>query len=257
MFEESDEENKPFNHASVIIQNGLEKNSLRDEIYCQLIKQATNNLKEKYLIRIWELLAFCTGCFAPSSYFHKYLVKFFDNHAEESGDIGAWASYCKDRLEKITELGKRFFVPTERELDAVQHRKPLIQEFYFLDGRQKKVPVYSSTTAMESLEFLLQMVGLKDQEGYMIYEHYVVVNKRTQHTEVMERSLLYSEVICNSLSKFKELENAYSKETFHLETSFLIKRKLFLTPRKMPSDPVEITLQFHQVSLFFFKFLLL
>ena len=116
-----------------------------------------------------------------------------------------------------------------------------------MDGRQKKVPIYSSTTAMESLEFLLQMVGLKNPEGYMVYEHYVVLNKKTNRTDIIERSLLYSEVLCNSLSKFEALELAYPEEEFHLETSFLIKRKLFLLPRKISNDPVEIALQFQQV----------
>lgn len=237
-----------FSHAYIIIQNGLEKSSLRDEIYCQLIKQATNNLKEKYLIRIWELIGYCTGCFGPSEYFQKFLLKFLDTKMQEVGEIGTWSSFCKDRLDKTLEFGKRFFVPTEKELKAVQNRKPIIQEFFFLDGKQKKIPIYSSTTAMEALEFLLQMVGLKNQEGYMIYEHYVVFDLSSKNSEVIERSLLYSEVICNSLSKFDELHQIYPKDKYQLETSFLIKRKLFLTPRKMPSDPVEVSLSFYQVS---------
>jgi hypothetical protein len=123
-----------FNYATAIIRNGLEKSSLRDEIYCQLVKQASNNLKERWEIRIWELMAFCTGCFAPSPYFYKYLVKFFEDTAAQSGEIGAWASYCKDRLSKTTDQGKRLFVPTERELTAISVRylfSLLLFYFYF------------------------------------------------------------------------------------------------------------------------------
>ena len=238
---------KSLLHAATIIRNGLQYSSLRDEIYCQLIKQSTANPKEQHVIRIWELLAFCSGCFAPSPNFYKYLTKHFDAVAEEqSGEIGAWASYCKDRIVKVSEMGKRFFVPTDAELLAVQKRKPMMQVFHFLDGKQKQVPIYSSTTAMESLEFLLQMVGLKDAEGYMVYESYQLTS--TARVETTLRSLLYSELLCNSLSKFRELETSYRDKNVTLTTSFVIKRKLFLSPRLPPADPVEVRLQFHQTA---------
>ena len=174
------------------------------------------------------------------------MIKFLETTANEPGEIGAWASYSKDRILKISELGKRFFTPTEKELNVVLQRKPLIQIFYFLDGKQKQIPVYSSTTATEALEFLLQMVGLKDNQGYMVYEQFVVKNKKNKKVDTIERSLLYSEVLCNSMSKFEELKACYSKEDCDVETSFIIKRKLFLTPRKMPNDPVEKQLLYHQ-----------
>ena len=111
-----------FYHAYFIIKNGLEFDKLCDEIYCQLIKQATNNLKEKWLLRIWELIAFCTGCFVPSPAFYKPFCKFLDDTKTESNEIGAWASYCRDRLDKTHRYGKRLFVPTDRELHATRVR---------------------------------------------------------------------------------------------------------------------------------------
>lgn len=105
-------------HVRAIIRNGLERTSLRDEIYCQLVKQ-THNAKERCEILVWELMAICAGCFAPS-YFLKYLLQYLEITMESSGEIGAWASYCKDRLLKTSEQGKRLFVPIEKEIIAVQ-----------------------------------------------------------------------------------------------------------------------------------------
>lgn len=106
-------------HIHEVIRNGLERTSLRDEIYCQLVKQTHNNLKDRCEAAMWELMAICAGCFAPS-YFLKNLLKYLEDVMENSGEIGSWASYCKDRLLKTAERGKRLFVPIAKEIKAVQ-----------------------------------------------------------------------------------------------------------------------------------------
>lgn len=106
-------------HIRAVVTNGLEKLSLRDEIYCQLVKQTHNNLKEKCEALMWELMAICCGCFAPC-YFLKNLIKYFEDVMQGSGEISSWASYCKDRLLKTVECGKRLFVPTQKEIIAIQ-----------------------------------------------------------------------------------------------------------------------------------------
>jgi hypothetical protein len=124
----------------------------------------------------------------------------------------------------------------------------MMQVFYFVDGKQKQIPIYSSTTASEGLEFLMQMIGLKNQKGYIVYECYKVLDKRSQIENVVERSLLYSEILCNSLSKFEEFKTAYqSKPYMILDTCFLIKRKLFTDP-SIAVSPIEGPLLFHQVG---------
>lgn len=92
------------------------------------------------------------------------------------------------------------------------------------------------------------MTGLKDSQGYMIYEMYKVTDKHKKSEEIVERSLLYSEVLCNSLSKSEEFKNYYAdKQNVTVEFYFLVKRKLFLDST---IDRAEYSLLFHQVFLF-------
>ena len=47
---------------------------LRDEIYCQLIRQTTNNKDEKICYSGWELLLMCIVVAAPSEALQPYLM---------------------------------------------------------------------------------------------------------------------------------------------------------------------------------------
>ena len=153
-----------------------------------------------------------------------------------------------------------------------------MQIFHFLDGRQKQIPCYSSTNAAEALEFLVGMIGLRDPAGYMIYEVFKKVNIRTKKEEIVgqylgllidrfpstsanssynfflitERSLMFNEILGDSLSKFYQFEQAFKVAGVPLagddvKAYMLVKRKLFLNARQVTDDRNENLLMFHQV----------
>jgi hypothetical protein len=49
---------------------------LRNEIYCQLLRQVTNNGDAILLQRAWELLAMVCSVFPPNHYLLKYVASF-------------------------------------------------------------------------------------------------------------------------------------------------------------------------------------
>ena len=50
---------------------GIERPELRDEIFCQLIRQVTDNPKEDAVLKGWHFMALCTVAFSPSKNFNK------------------------------------------------------------------------------------------------------------------------------------------------------------------------------------------
>merc|ERR1712154_505145 len=82
----TDRENKDKTQDEVgleIICKGHKQKEFRNEIYCQLIKQLTNNPKTQSVNRGWNLLNICLYVFPPSRELENYLEVFIRNQPRE------------------------------------------------------------------------------------------------------------------------------------------------------------------------------
>ncbi|KAF7362103.1 Rho GTPase-activating protein 39 isoform 2 [Mycena venus] len=102
-----------------LLGEGLTHGELRDEIYCQVMKQLTGNPNPESVFRGWQLLCVLLITFPPSKNFETYLRSFIQQHTtHQEGRVDVIAKYCVKRLAFIAKKGPRGRPPTAAEIET-------------------------------------------------------------------------------------------------------------------------------------------
>lgn len=102
-----------------LLNEGLTHGELRDETYCQVMKQLTGNPNPESVFRGWQLLCVLLVTFPPSKNFETYLRAYMQQATtQQEGRVDVMAKYCLRRLAYISKKGPRGKPPGIAEIET-------------------------------------------------------------------------------------------------------------------------------------------
>uniref|UniRef100_A0A8B9E578 Myosin X n=1 Tax=Anser cygnoides TaxID=8845 RepID=A0A8B9E578_ANSCY len=218
-----------------ILQTCHDLKPLRDEVYCQLIKQ-TNHMPHPNStgnLHHWQLMS-CMSCtFLPSRGILRYL-KFHLRRVKDlfpGSEIDRYAQFISDSLKRTKT---REFVPSQEEIQALLTREEMTTTVYCHGGGSCKITINSHTSAGEVVEKLIRGLAMEDSRNmFALFEH----------NQQVDRAVESRVIVADILAKFER--NFYiTKEEGQWQLYF--KLYCFLDIENVPKDGVEFAFMFEQ-----------
>ncbi|XP_049668944.1 myosin XVB [Accipiter gentilis] len=149
-----------------ILQLCKEKESLHDEVYCQVIKQVTHNPNQESVLRGWLLLSLLTGYFLPSNILMPYATKFLQlASSDPSSTYHDIAKICQSNLRKNFMYGGRRRLPFPVEIEALLKGHGARRLVILMPGGVEYLTrIKTFTVAKELLQEICEQMGAGEQE---------------------------------------------------------------------------------------------
>lgn len=219
-----------------ILQTGHDLRPLRDELYCQLIKQTNKTVHPGNIGNLyhWQILT-CLSCtFPPSRSILKYL-KFHLKRIREQFQGSEMEKYAVFIYESLKKNRCREFVPSREEIEALIKRQEITTMVYCHGGGACKITINSHTTAGEVVEKLIRGLAMEDSRNmFALFEF----------NGVTEKAIESRAVVADVLAKFERL--LANAEAGDRQWKFYFKLYCFLDTEHVPRDSVEYVFMFEQ-----------
>ncbi|XP_032075239.1 unconventional myosin-X [Thamnophis elegans] len=219
-----------------ILQTGHDLRPLRDELYCQLIKQTCKvpNAGSVGNLYSWQILT-CMSCmFLPSRSILKYL-KFHLKRIHDQFPATEMAKYALFIYESLKKTKGREFVPSRDEIETLINRQEMTSTVYCHGGGSCKITINSHTTAGEVVEKLIRGLGMEDSRNmFALFEYNGTTDKAIESRTV----------VADVLAKFEKI--GATSDSDHEPWKFYFKLYCFLDIEHVPKDSVEFAFMFEQ-----------
>uniref|UniRef100_A0A8C2CR35 Myosin VIIBb n=1 Tax=Cyprinus carpio TaxID=7962 RepID=A0A8C2CR35_CYPCA len=222
----------PLEKLHIIVGYAIVRQDIRDEIYCQILKQLTANKNPKSTNRGWILLSICLGIFPPTDRLTKYLQSFIHYGPSE------YSSYCSERLRRTLANGERSEPPCWVELQSVENKKPITVAVSLMDGRSITLTLDSARTSAEMCNSIIQKINLQDSYGFSLY---VAMYEKIWSLGSGGQHVLDTVSIC------EQDEKRQGREEQHAPWRLYFRKEIFTPWHDCSSDQVSTELIYRQI----------
>uniref|UniRef100_A0A3P9Q8P5 Myosin X n=1 Tax=Poecilia reticulata TaxID=8081 RepID=A0A3P9Q8P5_POERE len=219
-----------------ILQTGQELKPLRDELYCQLIKQTARPPQPSGPGNLcsWKILACMCCTFMPSRSILRYL-KFHLKRTRELFPASEMDRYAAFAFESLKKTRARENVPSQEEIRSIVARQEMSTTVHCHGGGSCKITINSHTTAGEVVEKLIRGLAMEDSRNmFALFEH----------NDASEKAIESRTVVADVLAKFEKL--SASAEESNTGWKLYFKLYCFLDTDGVPKDSVEFAFMFEQ-----------
>ncbi|XP_044253727.1 unconventional myosin-XV [Tribolium madens] len=220
---------------------------LRDEVYCQLMKQTTSNKSEspESCQRAWRLLSIVAAYFACSDNLLPFLTEHLSSAASDRRRVcHGTAAVCLANLRKTQRCGGRKNVPSVEEVTAVSAGRSARRQIYRLPGgAERVVNTRCSTVVADVIAELCSLIGVGTEAEQQEFSLYCIVQG-----DAFTMPLAADEYI---LDVTTELHKA--AQPFYL----IFCRSVWYHPLKHDASPLYTEVLFNQVAPDYLEGLLL
>nr|XP_026653711.1 unconventional myosin-XV [Zonotrichia albicollis] len=209
---------------------------LRDEVYCQIIKQITNNTSSKpdSCQRGWRLLYILAAYHKCSEVLRPFLLAFLQDASRHPElPFHGIAKACEQNLRKTLQFGGRSLFPSSMELKAmVAGRSAKRQLFLLPGGIERHLKIKTCSVALDVIEELCCEMGLQNPEALEEYILFVVTDRGQS-----VRPLTRREYVLDVAAETELRDSSYS---------FWCRRVVWGQPLKFDNE-LYVTVHYNQV----------
>ncbi|RXM32518.1 Unconventional myosin-XV [Acipenser ruthenus] len=229
----------------IILKHCGEHAVMKDETYCQIIKQVTCNTSSKpdSCQRGWRILYIVTAYYRCSEVLKPFLLRFLQDICRSPGlQFQGIAKACEQNLRKTFRFGGRIDLPSGMELKAmVAGRSSKRQLFLLPGGIERHLKIKTCSVALDVIEELCYEMALHRPEALDEYAIFVVTN-RGQNV----RPLNKKEYILDKATEAEQIDSNYS---------LWFRRVIWSQPLKFDNE-LYVTMHYNQVLPDYLKALL-
>ncbi|CAI5791924.1 unconventional myosin-XV [Podarcis lilfordi] len=209
---------------------------IRDEVFCQIIKQITDNTSTKTdsCQKGWRLLYILSAYYRCSEVLRPYLLQFLQEICNSpSLHFQGIAKACEQNLQKTFQFGGRCEFPSNMELKAmVAGRSSKRQLFLLPGGIERHLKIKTCSVALDVIEELCYEMGLRRPEAFDEYIIFAVAN-RNQNV----RPLNKKEYILDVALEMENVDSGFM---------FWYRRVIWAQPLKFDNE-LYVTMHYNQV----------